>query len=202
MRVNEIEALQGVRHKNFGMMGRSLSASSKELAEFGFEPPALESGTGSVRGGEDSSVDLDDILTAIRETAYRWDFGSDQIAWAPNAECVLGIGDLDKIGKGRAFALLVDPKHAGPRYDGITGGPGRTAAAIIAGLVGAGLGWAAENSADSREGIEYILRTEAGRDVTVVQNREGEEPPLGPGTPVLLQQGTGYVRVVPLPPGV
>src|SRR6185312_3768004 len=27
------------------------------------------------------------------------------------------------IGKGRAFALLVDPQHAGPRYDGITGGP-------------------------------------------------------------------------------
>src|SRR5262249_4542275 len=112
----------GVRHKNFGMMGRSLSASSKELAEFGFEPPALESGTGSVRGSENSSVDLDDILTAIRETAYRWDFGTDDVAWAPNAECVLGI-DLDKIGKGRAFALLVDPEHAGPRYDGITGGP-------------------------------------------------------------------------------
>ena len=86
--------------------------------------------------------------------------------------------------------------------DGITGGPGSAAAAVIAGLVGAGLGWAAENSADSREGIEYILRTEAGRNITVVQNREGEEPPLGPGTPVLLQTGTGYVRVVPLPPGV
>jgi outer membrane lipoprotein SlyB len=86
--------------------------------------------------------------------------------------------------------------------DGITGGTGSAAVAVIAGLVGAGLGWAAENSADSREGIEYILRTEAGRDVTVVQNREGEESPLAPGTPVLLQQGTGYVRVVPLPPGV
>jgi diguanylate cyclase (GGDEF)-like protein len=83
----------------------------------------LESSAASVRASDESAVELQDILTAIRETAYRWDFNSDEIAWAPNAECVLGIAAADKIGKGRAFALLVDPEHAGPRYDGITGGP-------------------------------------------------------------------------------
>ena len=68
-------------------------------------------------------LELEDILTAIRETAYRWDFASDRIDWAPNAQTVLGVADPEMIGKGRAFALLVDPEHAGPRYDGITGGP-------------------------------------------------------------------------------
>ena len=95
------------------------------------EPPALPHGAGSLLGfgergddaAEGSPLELEDILTAIRETAYRWDFASDRIDWAPNAETVLGVADPESIGKGRAFALLVDPEHAGPRYDGITGGP-------------------------------------------------------------------------------
>jgi diguanylate cyclase (GGDEF)-like protein len=103
-----------------------LSASSKELAETNPEPPARAQGGDSVaRFGDDAegSIELEDILTAIRETAYRWDFANDRIDWAPNAESVLGVRDRDKIGRGRAFALLVDSEHAGPRYDGITGGP-------------------------------------------------------------------------------
>jgi diguanylate cyclase (GGDEF)-like protein len=103
-----------------------LSASSKELAETNPEPPARAQGGDSVASFSDDaegSIELEDILTAIRETAYRWDFANDRIDWAPNAESVLGVGDRDKIGRGRAFALLVDPEHAGPRYDGITGGP-------------------------------------------------------------------------------
>ena len=95
------------------------------------EPPARPHGAGSLLGfgergddaAEGSPLELEDILTAIRETAYRWDFASDRIDWAPNAETVLGVADPERIGKGRAFALLVDPEHAGPRYDGITGGP-------------------------------------------------------------------------------
>lgn len=82
------------------------------------EPPACQPGAGSVLGFE-----LEEILTAIRETAYRWDFASDRIEWALNAETVLGIADPKMIGKGRGLALLIDPEHAGRRYDGITGGP-------------------------------------------------------------------------------
>ena len=82
------------------------------------ELPACQPGAGSVLGFE-----LEEILTAIRETAYRWDFASDRIEWALNAETVLGIADAKMIGKGRGFALLIDPEHAGRRYDGITGGP-------------------------------------------------------------------------------
>lgn len=87
-----------------------MSASSKELA-------------GGKRGDDVAApLEVQDILTAIRETAYRWDFASDRIEWAPNMEIVLGIADRGRVAKGRAFALLIDPEHAGPRYDGITGG--------------------------------------------------------------------------------
>ncbi len=67
-------------------------------------------------------LDLEEVLKAVRETAYRWDFASDRIDWAENAPEVLGISDPVQLAKGRAFALLVDPEHAGMRYDGITGG--------------------------------------------------------------------------------
>jgi diguanylate cyclase (GGDEF)-like protein len=84
----------------------------------------------SQRAGESSAaplpqpkLDLEDVLQAVGETAYRWDFASDHIDWAENAPSVLGAADPLQLARGRAFALLVDPEHAGARYDGITGGP-------------------------------------------------------------------------------
>jgi diguanylate cyclase (GGDEF)-like protein len=68
-------------------------------------------------------LDLEAILQSVRETAYRWDFGSDRIVWAGNAASVLGMADIAGLERGRAFALLVDAEHAGRRYDAITGGP-------------------------------------------------------------------------------
>jgi diguanylate cyclase (GGDEF)-like protein len=113
-----------------------VSASSKELADgkralchpgtasvlgFGQRGGDAESGTSS--GGDEHKLDLEQILASVRETAYRWDFASDRIDWAENASAVLGVTDLAQIRKGRAYALLVDPEHAGARYDAITGGP-------------------------------------------------------------------------------
>ena len=88
---------------------------------FGERDDDADSGAGS--SPDDVPLELEAILTTIRETAYRWDFASDRIEWAANAEAVLGVADMGTIGKGRVFALLVDPEHAGARYDGITGGP-------------------------------------------------------------------------------
>jgi outer membrane lipoprotein SlyB len=73
---------------------------------------------------------------------------------------------------------------------------GQVIGTVLGGLVGAGLGWAAEERADSREGIEYVLRLESGKDITLVQNREGDETPLAAGTPVLIQRGGSYARVI------
>src|SRR5665648_1055203 len=116
-------------HKNRGMMGRLVIASSKELAQMGPVPPVPAKGAGSVldfgqaeaesgadstgtSGADEAPLDLEQLLTTVRETAYRWDFASDRIDWAANAEAVLGVPGIDKIAKGRAYALLVDPEQA------------------------------------------------------------------------------------------
>ena len=43
------------------------------------------------------------------------------MVWAANGGAVLGLTDGAPM-RGRAFALLVDPEHAGSRYDAMTGG--------------------------------------------------------------------------------
>ncbi len=95
-----------------------MSASSSELASG--RAPSVRANRAKGAAGP---LDLEEILESVRETAYRWDFASDRIDWAANAETVLGIADMAELGKGRAFALRVDPEQAGARYDGITGGP-------------------------------------------------------------------------------
>jgi outer membrane lipoprotein SlyB len=84
---------------------------------------------------------------------------------------------------------------------GLTIGEGRgnTLAAILGGLIGAGTGFLAEQSAKEREGLEYVIRTADGRVVTVVQNRDSEETPIAAGTAVLLQYGGSYTRVIERP---
>ena len=77
--------------------------------------PTPDADSGSVeQAGAD--LDLEDILSSVRETAYRWDFNSDRIDWAPNAAAVLGIADFATIARGRAFALLVDPSPRSPSF--------------------------------------------------------------------------------------
>ena len=71
--------------------------------------------------------------------------------------------------------------------------------AVLGAVIGAGIGYLAENSARSREGIEYMVRMDDGRIVTLVQNREEEEAPMLAGTPVFVQYGSDYIRIVEKP---
>ena len=86
---------------------------------------------------------------------------------------------------------------AGASVGGLTigSGNGSVLAALIGGLVGAGAGYLAEESVRSREGIEYVIRTDEGQIVTVVQNRDDQEEPLPTDARVLLQYGADYTRV-------
>jgi diguanylate cyclase (GGDEF)-like protein len=88
-----------------------------------FGQPDSDAETNQTSGAAEAPLELEQVLTAVRETAYRWDFASDRIDWATNAVELLCVAGADKIDRGRAFALLVDPEQAGARYDGITGGP-------------------------------------------------------------------------------
>jgi outer membrane lipoprotein SlyB len=71
--------------------------------------------------------------------------------------------------------------------------------AIVAGLVGAGIGYIAEKQMKDRDGIEYVLEMDDGRLVTLVQNRESDEQPLPDGARVLVQLHGQYARVVAHP---
>lgn len=108
----------------------------------------------------------------------------------------------------RVVEISGDTKNVGPIAGGAAGaaatglaygGRGSGWAAILGGLVGAGAGYLIESSARSREGIEYIVRMNDGRTVTLVQNRQKEEQPIADGTPVLVQISGRYTRVVPDP---
>ena len=81
----------------------------------------------------------------------------------------------------------------------IGSGSGSTIAAILGGIIGLGAGYLAEERLREDEGSEYVLQMEDGRLVTVVQNREEAEEPVPDGTPVLVQQGGLYSRVIARP---
>lgn len=66
---------------------------------------------------------LENVLQSVGETAYRWDVEGDQIAWARNADSVLGVRDISALATGKAFGLHIDSDQAGTRYDAVTGGP-------------------------------------------------------------------------------
>jgi outer membrane lipoprotein SlyB len=85
----------------------------------------------------------------------------------------------------------------GAASSGILFGGG--APALLGGLLGAGAGYLAEKRVKSGEGIEYIVEMADGRTVTMVQNREDEEQPLADGTPVLVQVGSRYSRIIEHP---
>jgi outer membrane lipoprotein SlyB len=109
----------------------------------------------------------------------------------------------------RMVEVKGEPGAIGPLAGGAAGatvagvsigsGSGSTIAAVLGGLLGAGAGYLAERQISSGEGIEYVLETEDGRTITLVQNREPEEQPLSDGTPVLIQVGSRYSRILPHP---
>jgi outer membrane lipoprotein SlyB len=112
----------------------------------------------------------------------------------------------------RVVSVKEDVKGYGPAIGGIAGatgagltigrGSGSGLAALFGGLLGLGAGYAAEQMAREREGIEYVIRTADGRTTTLVQNRDKEEAPMAPGTTVLVQHAGRYTRVIEKPDGL
>ena len=108
----------------------------------------------------------------------------------------------------RPVSISGSRSGAGAVAGGVTGGViGATSiggnsgalAGVLLGLAGALVGSVAEEAITSGSGHEYTIQTDDGRVVTVVQRQEGEQPPLPAGTPVRVQWGTDYSRVIPAP---
>jgi outer membrane lipoprotein SlyB len=100
-----------------------------------------------------------------------------KIAGQSNAVGPLAGGALGAAGSGLAFE-------------------GSELVAVIGAVLGAGIGYFTQTQLNNREGIEYVLEMDDGRTVTLVQNRQSEEPPLPDGTPVLVQVSGQYTRVI------
>lgn len=56
-------------------------------------------------------------LAAAGSCAYRWQIGSDQISWSPNAAILMGAPNEDAIKSGRNFASLLDPGNVTSRFE-------------------------------------------------------------------------------------
>lgn len=65
-------------------------------------------------------LDLVGILSAVRETAYVWDFASDRITWESNACDVLGVSDPRTIATGTDYLFLIAPEHIAQRQDAVS----------------------------------------------------------------------------------
>ena len=75
----------------------------------------------SVSQASPDAHDLIGILSAVQETAYRWDFVTDQITWESNAATVLQIPHDQAITTGAAFLRLIAPEHVALRHAAIAG---------------------------------------------------------------------------------
>jgi outer membrane lipoprotein SlyB len=102
----------------------------------------------------------------------------------------------------RVVKVAGETNMVGPLAGGALGASGSALAfqgsglvAVIGGVLGAGMGYLAQQQINNRDGIEYVLQMDDGRTVTLVQNRGSGEAPLPDGTPVLVQVSGPYTRV-------
>lgn len=152
-----------------GITANQAETSSPQPARAPDGPPA----TAPVAG---SALDLVSILSSADETCYRWDFATDRVSWAENAERVLGLASPNNLTSGAAFHQLIDPEFANRRYEAIRG----TAAA--------------ENGAEFSYSVQYKLRPNGRRNSAVLWIEDYGRCFAGPhGTPAFAQ---GVVRVI------
>ena len=80
----------------------------------------------------------------------------------------------------------------------VASGTEGTLATVAGALIGAGVGYLAEQELRGGQGVEYIVEMDDGRAVTIVQNLSSTDAPIPDGTPVMVQYGGDYTRIVPM----
>ncbi|MDG1286304.1 MAG: hypothetical protein P8P30_01930 [Rickettsiales bacterium] len=79
----------------------------------------------------------------------------------------------------------------------VGGGSGQIWAAGAGLLVGAVAGAAAEQAAANKVGVEYVVTTEKGKTMTIVQNMNQGDYLIPKGSRVMVQTSGSYQRVLP-----
>lgn len=90
-----------------------------------FVPISALDGSPAPVAVEGEAFDLVGILSGLDETAYLWDFQSDQISWESNAVKVLGVRSARQIETGLEFKFHVAPEHSRRRDDAVLGAGGQ-----------------------------------------------------------------------------
>jgi diguanylate cyclase (GGDEF)-like protein len=62
-------------------------------------------------------LDPTEILASVGAALYRWDIKNDVLTWSPNAGDVLLVREPGSIGRGRAYAQLLEPDNAQAPFD-------------------------------------------------------------------------------------
>jgi diguanylate cyclase (GGDEF)-like protein len=70
------------------------------------------------------------ILNSIGEVVYDWDITADRLIWGPNFADVLGLGPVDKVATGIAYANHLAPQSAASRYDVVKAGGADTGSGV------------------------------------------------------------------------
>jgi outer membrane lipoprotein SlyB len=109
----------------------------------------------------------------------------------------------------RVVNIKDESKGYGPLAGAAVGGLGAGLAAnanhnvgliaALGALAGAGVGYFAEQWGRSHDGIEYTVRTQDGRVMTLVQNKDSSETPIPAGKAVLVQHAGTYTRIIEKP---
>jgi outer membrane lipoprotein SlyB len=109
----------------------------------------------------------------------------------------------------RVVNIKDESKGYGPLAGAAVGGLGAGLAAnanhnvgliaALGALAGAGVGYFAEQWGRSHDGIEYTVRTQDGRVMTLVQNKDSSETPIPAGKAVLVQHAATYTRIIEKP---
>lgn len=129
------------------------------------------------------------------QNAYRYDeVGKSS---AVSFGTIVSSRSIDIIGQNTGGGALLGGAAGGAAGSYIGGGSGQAWAVAGGALAGAALGALAEQAAADRGGLEYVVVLESGVTMTIVQEIGKGERMLQVGERVIVQNQSGYQRVLP-----
>lgn len=107
---------------------------------------------------------------------------------------IIGVRQVKIEAKDSGVGTLGGAAAGGVAGSAVGGGKGAILTAIAGAIAGGIAGDAAEHALRNKIGIEYIIRKEDGETVSIVQNIDKNEKPLGVGQRVMIQTDGSYQR--------
>jgi diguanylate cyclase (GGDEF)-like protein len=101
------------------LRGRHVSNDRKTVPQVPGQPGSTANAPAPGLGASPAGIDLLSALSAAAETAYQWDFDSDQIVWANNVNQILEVEGQNNLNSGASFHQLIDSDFANQHFETI-----------------------------------------------------------------------------------